>query len=814
MKFQNPLDNLTEQQRKWIAQAIVTIAIVIAAILGVSYPIPEPPTTTVAVPDEIVALGVTHFSGMDVTGNETDELVVNQTDSGDIVEFRDDGTVVWRLADGGAIAHTGDYTVNGNLVVTGTSDLQDTVSDSGGDLTFGDNTVTTGTADIQNYVFDSTGEFNILGYTQVTGNSNNHQLLVTGYTTQTNSLLVLEASGGADQFTVSNAGATWVNGGLDLDGSTLTIDADGDSTLAENGDDQIELTLGDASGDFRVLTGNFLVGAGAPGLVPDGNDSYFLGTVEVDGVFQPDGGISRDVGAVTISDNLVVTDTADFQANVADSTGDFTIADDTVITGTTDFQGDISRSTGSLRVADDVLITGASDLRGNVSDGAGDLTITDDVLITDTLTVNQAAAADIADFKDSGVTTVKIPDGGGLLLNPAGSPSGSEGLLNYDNAKAGFHALEVYDSNGWRPIDPRRDLRSQTFIVISGTTAYPSEFSWIPVFTHPDLSTSMGGFWMAKYEMSQPGATRSNGYPAVAQDAAPGTVPAISQPGVPVWDYLNFDEARDAVKNAGTSYHLCTSEEWAAVAFWSQLAGTMPRGNNDNGKDIDVASDTCIDDPTHVGTLRCQTGTGPNSYFLNTWASGPADINGNVWEWTDGLFMDTSGYLYIFSDTVHIDEQQGTGTAATDTFTDTDQSWSANQWAGYYLQTSIGATQYITSNTGTVLTVDGTPTTGGYSIVRRIATDITSGMTSGHHILTLRDGDDDLKHLAIPATADATGSATYGNDGFWFDKSAFRAAGRGGRWVAGLGSGPFALYLYYAPSNVSPHFGFRACKAP
>lgn len=52
-------------------------------------------------------------------------------------------------------------TIDDSLVVTGTSNLQGNVSDSGGDFTVGDNLAVTGTSDLRGNVSDSTGEFTI-----------------------------------------------------------------------------------------------------------------------------------------------------------------------------------------------------------------------------------------------------------------------------------------------------------------------------------------------------------------------------------------------------------------------------------------------------------------------------------------------------------------------------------------------------------------------------------------------------------------------------------------------------------------------------
>lgn len=62
-------------------------------------------------------------------------------------------------------------TVNGNATVTGTSDLQGNVSDSGGDFTIADNAVVTGTADFQGDVSDSGGTLTMADNVAITGTS-------------------------------------------------------------------------------------------------------------------------------------------------------------------------------------------------------------------------------------------------------------------------------------------------------------------------------------------------------------------------------------------------------------------------------------------------------------------------------------------------------------------------------------------------------------------------------------------------------------------------------------------------------------------
>lgn len=139
----------------------------------------------------------------------------------------DDATITDDAAVGGDLSVTGSTsvgsitfsgaTVNGNLTVTGTSDLQGNISDSGGALTFADNTLVDGAADAV-------------------------QLTVQGYTTQTNSLLVLEQSDGTDKLTVDNSGNTAVAGTLTVTGTSTLV---GNASASANLTVDTDLTVDD-----------------------------------------------------------------------------------------------------------------------------------------------------------------------------------------------------------------------------------------------------------------------------------------------------------------------------------------------------------------------------------------------------------------------------------------------------------------------------------------------------------------------------------------------------------------------------------------
>lgn len=79
--------------------------------------------------EEVVQLGqTTNFTALEISGAETDELIVNQTSTGDIVEFRAAGTVKFRLEDGGEANLVGAVDCDSTLNVDGTAALNSTTT--------------------------------------------------------------------------------------------------------------------------------------------------------------------------------------------------------------------------------------------------------------------------------------------------------------------------------------------------------------------------------------------------------------------------------------------------------------------------------------------------------------------------------------------------------------------------------------------------------------------------------------------------------------------------------------------------------------
>lgn len=369
----------------------------------------------------------------------------------------------------------------------------------------------------------------------------------------------------------------------------------------------------------------------------------------------------------------------------------------------------------------------------------------------------------------------------------------------------------------------------------------------IPPFTYAAevAGVTFGGFAIDKYVCSQPNATPSEGSPDVAHSGAAAAVPAISKAGVPVWDYITFPQAMIAAANKGKGWHLTTSFEWASMAMLAKMLGTMPHGGNAN---VDPPSDSVF--TTEIALLdkhlhgenaayhRALPGTGPKNWAHNHLANGVFDLQGLVWQWVMGLFLavaGTDGHPEVLAslDVTYTGSPYGRGTisgsgGATPTLTVDGaginwlKAWTADAFNGYSVYIAeaaggAGAFYAITDTLATslVLTASDAPGNGAatFVIVKHIATDISAGCTSGQKILTLRNADADLKPFAIPATTDGSGAAAYGNDIYYFDKAALRAAVRGGLFDSTSYAGVFALLLTSAPSLSNCGLGFRACKA-
>jgi uncharacterized membrane protein YgcG len=373
----------------------------------------------------------------------------------------------------------------------------------------------------------------------------------------------------------------------------------------------------------------------------------------------------------------------------------------------------------------------------------------------------------------------------------------------------------------------------------------------IPPFVSGDVSgVTFGGFAVDKYICSQPDATPAEGSANVAHSGAAGAVPGLSKAGVPVWDYITFPQAMIAAANKGKGWHLITAFEWASLAFLAKKLSandtrSWPGGGNANSDppaDILTATEIALlDKHLHAENAayhRALPGTGPKGWSHNHAANGVFDLQGLVYQWVMGLFIGAAGVdghpeVLASLDCTYTGSPYGRGTISNSggnppvlTVDGAGVNW-LKQWGAdafngmsvYIAEAAGGAGAFyaITDTTATTLLLTNGDAPGNgtatFCIVKHIATDISAGCTSGQKILTLRDADADLKGFAIPATTDGTGASGYGNDYYYFDKTALRAALRGGAFNNAAVAGVFCLHVDLAPSTAYYDIGFRACKA-
>lgn len=145
-------------------------------------------------------------------------------------------------------------------------------------------------------------------------------------------------------------------------------------------------------------------------------------------------------------------------------------------------------------------------------------------------------------------------------------------------------------------------------------------------FTHPAFVDENGneidGFWVSKYQN------------IVGKDGK-----AYSLPGQTPTTSISLEEARRACKEKGDNWHLISNDQWAAVALWAKKNKSLPRGNNNKGRDIDDTQYKAIPMAKNSDKeiVIVATGTGPVNWTHDKSTAGIWDLNGNIWEWVDGI---------------------------------------------------------------------------------------------------------------------------------------------------------------------------------
>lgn len=259
---------------------------------------------------------------------------------------------------------------------------------------------------------------------------------------------------------------------------------------------------------------------------------------------------------------------------------------------------------------------------------------------------------------------------------------------------------------------------------------------------------------------------------------------------------VNFDQAETYCRNKGKGFHLMTNAEWAAIALWCKKNGTMPRGNNNYGKDHAYPHEkgvaTSFDGSKNI--LRVATGSGPATWAHDWTNEGIFDMNGNVSEWTGGLRI-KEGEIQIIPN----------NNAATGIVHSPDSSlWKAIMPDGTLVEPGTLGTlkyDYVT-----------TPAVGGKIQVTNVLANQqqTEDPYAYQTFETLTAKSD----VNIPMIMKSLGlfpiDASCGGDTLYMRNIGERLPLRGGHWTPGSAAGVFYLSLNHVRAASGSYVGFRS----
>ena len=337
--------------------------------------------------------------------------------------------------------------------------------------------------------------------------------------------------------------------------------------------------------------------------------------------------------------------------------------------------------------------------------------------------------------------------------------------------------------------------------VLYTAAGHPSYMNVIPKFNLQDIDPSLGtgvhpAFIVNGVEKSEifigqhVGCVKDGNLLSI-----PGAVPQVS---------ASFDTFLGWAAANGPGWHVMTNAEWAAIALWCWKNGTMPRGNNQYGRDIGSPWETArrVDGGTvgdATGNGRSYTGSGPASWRHNGQANGIADLNGNVWEWAGGMRLN-NGEIQVLANNDAADntKDQSSTSALWKAIKASDGSLVAPGTAGTLKYDAAGAN----GTGGNILSDTVTSRSGNVN-----ESDNVNGTSQVFESMGVKAG------LTVPAIAKALclypAGAGLGADNFWMRNHGERLPLAGGDYNGGASAGVFARYLSNARTKVDGSVGAR-----